>query len=220
MDTRTINYATGSILPLGDGLTGKSVLTRLLLNPNVSSTEHADILYNTKKSLNIELEFASEKVLVGKELITTSLQFYVFPGQRQKETINITTFDEILNIFHYFPAMQKINVLLLVYDVSRSNTLKSLEIWLKIALARGWIYERTLIVLVSNKIDLQEPDIEYLWQLLDGIYNLIYEKGVVLDEYQIRAINTSCFTMEGILLLRETITDWVAENGLKGVGSI
>jgi len=166
------------------------------------------------------LEFASEKVFVGKDSVTTSLQFYVFPGQRQKESSNITTFDEILNIFHYFPALQKINVLLLVHDVSRSNTLKSLEMWLKIALARGWIYDKTLILLISNKIDLQQPDLNYLWQLLEGIYSLIKEKGVSLDEYQVRAINTSCFNMEGILLLRETIIDWVSKNGLKGIRAI
>ncbi|MHA1952835.1 MAG: hypothetical protein ACXAAM_08590 [Candidatus Heimdallarchaeaceae archaeon] len=219
MEYETVNYATGSILPLGDGLTGKSVITRLLLNPNVSSAEHADILYNTKKSLNIEMEFASERIYVGAEKVTTSLQFYVFPGQRQKESPNITTFDEILNIFHYFPALQKVSVLLLVYDVSRSNTLKSLEMWLKVALARGWIYEKTMILLISNKTDLQLPDNNYVWQLLEGIYNLITEKGITIDEFQIRAIHTSCFTMEGIQLLKETITNWVGKNGLRSKGT-
>ncbi|NPD90239.1 MAG: hypothetical protein HGN29_16125 [Asgard group archaeon] len=216
---QTKYYATGSILPLGDGLTGKSVLTRLLLNPDISSTEHAYILYNTKKSLNIELEFSSEKIFVGKDLVTTSLQFYVFPGQRQKESPNITTFDEILSIFHYFPAMQKISVLLLVYDTSRSNTLKSLEMWLKVALAREWIFEKTLIILISNKTDLQLPDNNYVWQLLDGIYGMIKEKGIAIDEFQIRAIPTSCFTMEGVQLLKETITDWVGRNGLRSKGT-
>ena len=219
IESETVNYATGSILPLGDGLTGKSVLTRLLLNPSISSAEHADILYNTKKSLNIELEFASEKIYVGKDLVNTSLQFYVFPGQRQKESINITTFDEILNIFHYFPAMQKISVLLLVYDVSRSNTLKSLEMWLKVALARDWIFDKTLIILISNKTDLQQPDNNYVWQLLEEIHEMIKEKGITLDEFQIRVIPTSCFTMEGIQLLKETVTDWVGRNGLRSKGT-
>ena len=218
-ESEKVNYATGSILPLGDGLTGKSVLTRLLLNPDVSSAEHADILYNTKKSLNIELEFTSERIYVKDEPVTTSLQFYIFPGQRQKESPNITTFDEILNIFHYFPAMQKINVLLLVYDTSRSNTLKSLEMWLKVALARGWIFEKTLIILISNKTDLQLPDNNFVWQLLDGIYSMIKEKGIALDEYQIRAIPTSCFTLEGILLLKETIIVWVGRNGIRNIGT-
>ncbi len=218
MTNETLQYATGSILPLGDGLTGKSVLTRLLINPEVSSSEHADILYNTKKSLNIELEFASERIRMNGELINTSLQFYVFPGQRQKESQLITTFDEILSIFHYFPNLQKINVLLLVYDVSRSYTLKSLEMWLKVAMAKGWVYDKTLVILISNKIDLQTPDIEYLWKLLEGIHAMIAEKGIPLREEQIRAINTSCFTLEGVQLLRDMITDWIAENGIKGVG--
>ena len=218
MTSETVQYATGSILPLGDGLTGKSVLTRILLNPQVSSAEHADILYNTKKSLNIELEFASDKIRMYGEIVNTSLQFYVFPGQRQKTSQYITTFDEILSIFHYFPTLQKINVLLLVYDVSRSNTLKSLEMWLKVAMTKGWIYDKTLVILVSNKTDLQQPETDYLWKLLEGIYAMIVEKGIQLQEEQVRAINTSCFTLEGIQLLRDMIIDWIAENGIKGKG--
>ena len=60
-------YSTGSILPLGDGLTGKSVITKLLINPSMTEIEHADVMHNTKKSLNIELEFASEKVTLEKK---------------------------------------------------------------------------------------------------------------------------------------------------------
>jgi hypothetical protein len=212
-------YSTGSILPLGDGLTGKSVITRLLINPDVTVEEHEDIILNTRKSLNIELEFASERINFGREEIVTSLQFYVFPGQRQKESKRITTFDEILSIFSYFPAMQKISVLLLVYDASRSHTLKSLEMWLKVALAQGWIHEKTLILLISNKIDLQEPNSNYIQQLLQGIYSMIKEKGIQINEYQVRSINTSCVTLEGLKLLRDEIKYWVAENGIQGIGS-
>lgn len=185
----------------------------------MSSENHAEILYHTKKSLNIELEFASEKVSFGKNIINTSLQFYVFPGQRQKQSIKITTFDEILEIFNYFPAMKKISVLLLVYDVSRSNTLKSLEMWLKVALAQEWLNEKSLVLLISNKVDLKEPNYEYLQQLLGGIHNLIIRKIPNFCETQVRAINTSCLTLEGIRWLREEITYWIAENGIQGVGA-
>ncbi len=212
-------YSTGSILPLGDGLTGKSVITRLLINPDITVEEHQDIILNTKKSLNIELEFSSERISFGKEEINTSLQFYVFPGQRQKESKRITTFDEILSIFSYFPAMQKISVLLLVYDSSRSNTLKSLEMWLKVALAQGWIHEKTLVLLISNKIDLKEPNLDYIQQLLFGIYSMILDKGIQINEYQVRSINTSCVSLEGLKLLREEILFWIAENGIQGIGT-
>jgi hypothetical protein len=191
----------------------------MLIDRNISPEEHANILYHTKKSLNIELEFASEKVSFGNGQINTSLQFYVFPGQRQKESQRITTFDEILEIFNYFPAMKKISVLLLVYDVSRSNTLKSLEMWLKVALAQEWLSERSLVLLVSNKVDLQEPNYEYSQQLLAGIHNLITKKIPNFCESQVRAIKTSCLTLEGIQLLRNEITFWIAENGIKGIGS-
>ncbi len=211
-------YSTGSILPLGDGLTGKSVITKLLINPGMTEIEHADVMHNTKKSLNIELEFASEKVTFGKETVNTSLQFYVFPGQRQKESERITTFDEILSIFSYFPAMKKISVLLLIYDVTRFNTLKSLEMWLKLALAQEWVHEKTLILLLSNKTDLQQPNYEYLQQLLMGIHKMVKEKGIDICETQVRSINTSCLNLEGLQLLRDEMTFWIAENGLKGIG--
>lgn len=212
-------YSTGTILPLGDGLTGKSVITKLLINPVVTKEDHTNIMYNTKKSLNIEMEFASEKVNFGNESVNTSLQFYVFPGQRQKESERITTFDEILSIFSYFPAMQKISVLLLVYDVTRSNTLKSLEMWLKLALAQGWVHEKTLILLISNKTDLQIPNYAYTQQLLQGIHTLVIQKGINIGEQQVRSINTSCLTLAGMQILRDELIYWISENGIQGIGT-
>ncbi len=216
----TKTYATGTVMPLGDGLTGKSVLSRLLINKNITTLEHGDILINTKKSMNIELEFSSDRVLVSDKEITTSLQFYIFPGQRQKDSPYTTTFDEILAIFDCFPALEKVSVLLLIYDVTRSSTLKSLEMWLKFALVKGWIYDKTKLYLVSNKIDMQDPDEVFVEQLCQGIYSMIKDHGVVIEENQVQSINTSCVTLEGIQELRELITKWIAENGLLGVGVV
>ena len=47
---------------------------------------------------------------------------------------------------------------------------------------------------------------------------MIVEKEIPLREEQIRAINTSYFTLEGVQVLRDMITDWIAENGIKGTG--
>ncbi len=212
------SYATGSVLPLGDGLTGKSVLSRLLINKNISSIEHGDILLNTKKSMNIELEFYSDRVTIGDKEVTTSLQFYIFPGQRQKDHKYITTFDEILAIFDCFPALEKVSVLLLIYDVTRTSTLKSLEMWLKFALVKGWIFDKTLLYLISNKIDLQPPDDDYINQLRQGIHSMIDNHGIGIEKEQIKAIHVSCVTLEGIFELRKEITKWIAENGLLGIG--
>ncbi|MHA1199881.1 MAG: hypothetical protein ACTSQF_11185 [Candidatus Heimdallarchaeaceae archaeon] len=77
----------------------------------------------------------------------------------------------------------------------------------------------SLVLLISNKIDLQEPNYEYSQQLLGGIYNLINSKVPDFCECQVRSIKTSCLTLEGIRLLRNEITFWIAENGIKGIGS-
>ena len=211
-------YATGSILPLGDGLTGKSVLSQILINKHIDSIEHGDILLNTKKSMNIEMEFSSDVVFQGDKEVTTSLQFYIFPGQRQKDHPDSTTFDEILAIFDCFPALEKVSVLLMIYDVTRTSTLKSLEMWLKFALVKGWIYEKTKLILVSNKIDLQNPDEKFVEQLRNGIYNLISKHEIHMVEDQVSSVHTSCVTLEGIPELRDEITRWVAEKGIIGVG--
>lgn len=215
MESEIKQYATGSILPLGDGATGKTVLTRLLLNPCMESIEHGDILFNTRKSHNIEIEFSSDVVDVDGEDITTSLQFYVFPGQRQKASPNTTTFDEILTIFDCFPAMEKINVILFLHDASRFHTLTSLEMWLRFSIVKNWIWENTLIILVTNKIDLIQPKEEDVKQVCSNIYKLIKEHEFPIEEDQVRSINTSCVSLEGVKELREEIISWVARKGIK-----
>jgi hypothetical protein len=219
-DYQTKYYATGSILPLGDGLTGKSVLSRLMINKNISTLEHGDILLNTKKSLNIELEFSSDNIVVEDKEVTASLQFYIFPGQRQKEHPYSTTFDEILAIFDCFPALEKVSVMLLIYDVTRTSTLKSLEMWLKFALVKEWIYDKTLLILVSNKIDLQDPDEKFVTQLCSGIRSMIRNHGINITENQVKSFNTSCVTLEGVSEVRREILEWIALKGILGIGSI
>jgi len=170
--------------------------------------------------MNIEIEFSSDKIIIEDKEITTSLQFYIFPGQRQKEHPHATTFDEILSIFDFFPAMEKVSVMLLVYDVTRSNTIKSLEMWLKFALVKEWIYENTLLILVSNKIDLQNPDERFVTQLCSGIAAMIRNHGIPLADDQVKSIYTSCVTLDGIGELRKEIVEWIARKGITGIGSV
>ncbi|MCE7741568.1 MAG: hypothetical protein GOP50_03840 [Candidatus Heimdallarchaeota archaeon] len=214
------HYATGAIIPLGDGFTGKSVLSRLIINPDLSEEDLREILLKTKKSYNIELEFASEKVEIDHLPITTTLQFYVFPGQRQKISDKSTTFDEILSVFDCFPALLRISVLLLIYDVTRFSTLESLEIWLRFAIAKEWIYEDTLIVLISNKVDLDTPDEKNIANVTSTILEYAHDHALPVDINHIRTLNTSCATLEGIQELRDMIVDWIATRGIRGVGIV
>jgi len=218
MTSEMKNYATGSIIPLGDGLTGKSVLSRLLINPHITSVEHSDVLFKTKKSYNIEMEFLTDKILVGDKVVTSTPQIYIFPGQRQKDNPHVSTFEEILDVFDCFPALIKVSVLLLIFDVTNHTTLESLEMWLKFAYVKEWIYDKTLIILVPNKIDLLQPDENVINSALNYIKEFVKEHELPVSDKRVLSIETSCLTMEGIHELRETITRWVAEYGIVGVG--
>ena len=212
------HYATGSVIPLGDGFTGKSVLSRLIIDPQISDEKLNNILLKTRKSYNIEIEFSSEEIIVKDTPITSTFQFYVFPGQRQKISDKSTTFDEILDVFDCFPALLKVSVLLLIYDVTKPYTLQSLEMWLRFALVKNWIYKDTLIVLLSNKIDLEPANDDIIRDVKETIYTYVKDHDLPVGKDQIKSIKTSCVKMEGIQELRDMIIQWIAERGIQGVG--
>ena len=212
------HYATGSVIPLGDGFTGKSVLSRLIIDPKLSDEKLNHILLRTRKSYNIEIEFSSEEIITENQPVITTLQFYVFPGQRQKISEKSTTFDEILDFFDCFPVLLKVSVLLLIYDVTKETTLQSLEMWLRFALVKDWIYKDTLIILVSNKTDLEPANDATINQVKDTIYSYIQDHELPVEKEQIKSIKTSCVRMEGIEELREMALEWIAERGIRGVG--
>ncbi len=212
------HYATGSVIPLGDGFTGKSVLSRLIIDPKLSDEKLNHILLRTRKSYNIEIEFSSEEIITEDQPVITTLQFYVFPGQRQKISEKSTTFDEILDFFDCFPVLLKVSVLLLIYDVTKETTLQSLEMWLRFALVKDWIYKDTLIILVSNKTDLEPANDDTINQVKDTIYGYIQDHELPVEKEQIKSIKTSCVKMEGIEELRKMALEWIAERGIRGVG--
>ena len=204
---------TGSIIPLGDGLTGKTVLTRLLVNEELTDDDRKQVLADSMKSLNIEMEYRNVKVETNEGIISTTLQYYVFPGQRQKISELAPTFNEILQIFDFLPALQRIEVLLLVYDTSRLESLKSLESWLQVALNKGWLSDNSLVVLVSHKSDLQQPDDSFVHQILNGIKTMIKSNGNQVASEKAMTITTSALTNQGIDDLKSIIHNWVAING-------
>ena len=204
---------TGSIIPLGDGLTGKTVLTRLLVNEELTDDDRKQVLADSMKSLNIEMEYRNVKVETNEGIISTTLQYYVFPGQRQKISELAPTFNEILQIFDFLPALQRIEVLLLVYDTSRLESLKSLESWLQVALNKGWLSDNSLVVLVSHKSDLQQPDDSFVHQILNGIKMMIKSNGNQVASEKAMTITTSALTNQGIDDLKSIIHNWVAING-------
>ncbi|MDH5404356.1 MAG: hypothetical protein OEY49_17790 [Candidatus Heimdallarchaeota archaeon] len=210
--------STGSIIPLGDGLVGKSVLTQFLINTDLMDDQQIlDILEKTKKSVNLEMEFSKVNIEIEDKIIETTLQFYVFPGQVQKESNRTVTFNEIMHIFEFLPMLKSAHVILMVYDTSRIFTLKSLENWLLVSMEKGWVSNNTLIYLISNKVDIQQPNVDFVQALQEGIINLLHQQGLQNMNDNVKVINTSCKTKEGIIPLRENIARWIATNGIKRV---
>jgi selenocysteine-specific translation elongation factor len=68
-------------------------------------------------------------------------------------------------------------------------------------------------MLVSNKIDIQEPNQKFVEQIKEGIKNFLNQEGLGLT--RVDAISTSCKTKEGITELRNRIVDWIAVTGKK-----
>lgn len=203
----------GSVVPLGDGATGKSVITQLLINDNLTNEERDLILKESRKSFNIEMEFKKGDVTIDDKEIVTSEQFYVFPGQRQKISEIAPTFDEVLAIFEFMPAIQNVGVLLLVYDITRLESLKSLETWTNVALQKEWITDQTLTVLVSNKSDLQQPNLDFVEKVRQGVSKLISSYEQTKAAEQVKTITTSGLTGEGIDKLKSMISNWIASHG-------
>jgi len=53
---------------------------------------------------------------------------------------------------------------------------------------------------------------------LEHVKDFVKEHELPIERDQVIAIETSCVSMEGIHNLRDTIMQWVAFNGIQGVG--
>lgn len=214
--SKPIIKSIGTVIPLGDGATGKSLLTKhLIINNSISQEEIILLAQNTKKSLNVELEFSTRTIEFQENIINTTLQYYVFPGQRQKTSKRAPTFDEIVNVFEFLPSLNNVTVLLLLYDVTRLESLKSLEFWLKASIKRNWVSYKTKIILVCTKVDIKRPNKKFVNNVKLGIHNLLLENNIEMDVNQISSLDVSSITLEGIEDLKNEIFNWVAYFGLK-----
>ena len=207
----------GTVIPLGDGATGKSILTKHLIDYPETQEDALKIAQTIKKSLNVELEYDTQVLDFEDKTVSTAIQYYVFPGQRQKISKFAPSFDDIVNIFEFLPALKKVTVLLLIFDTTRLESLKSLESWLLVSISRGWISSKTKLILVSNKIDLQASNHQFIENVKDGIYQMIRNKHILIEREQITSIDTSAVSLHGINNLRQEIFEWIAHHGTQRV---
>jgi GTPase SAR1 family protein len=210
----------GTVIPLGDGATGKSLLSHHLQKDPKSADEVLLLAQTIKKSLNIEIEFSSKTFYFEGEAIDTTVQYYVFPGQKQKIVQSNRTFEYIANIFNFLPALKKVSVLLLVYDTTRIESIKSLEYWLSESIKRKWIHSKTKIILVANKIDLQKSSTSFNRNIIKGIHQILLKSNIKIPLSQITSASISALTLNGIENLRTEIFEWVMVNGNKIISEI
>ena len=112
--------------------------------------------------------------------------------------------------------MKEAHVILLLYDTNRIYTLKSLENWVKVATEKDWIKEHSLVILVSNKTDLQAPNDDFVEEVRTGIVHFINAQGVQLSNDQVISRYSSCKDNTGIKQIRGDIAEWIA---VKGIGN-
>jgi len=203
----------GTVIPLGDGATGKSLLSNHLQKCPKDANEVLLLAQTIKKSLNIEIEFSTRTFNFEEKTVDTTIQYYVFPGQKQEIFQSNRTFEYIANIFDFLPALKKVSVLLLIYDTTRIESVKSLEYWLTEAIERNWIHAKTKIILVANKIDLQESNEKFNSDITNGIYQMLLKNDIKIPENQITSTSISALTLEGVDNLRNEIFYWVMQYG-------
>lgn len=204
----------GTVIPLGDGGTGKSIIMRHLIDKTKSEKDAIKLLKEIKKSLDAELEYDTKILNFEDKIVSTALQYFVFPGQRQRTSASAPTFEDVVKVYEVLPAFKSVSVILLVYDTSNLGSLHSLEYWLSNSISRNWITSKTKIILVSNKIDIKEANKAYVDVIKIGVFNIITASGIDFKKNQITSIDTSAATLEGIEDLREQIFEWVALNGI------
>lgn len=207
----------GTVIPLGDGATGKSLITKLLIDNITDVNKALQLAQNIKKSLNIELEYSNKELEFKDKKISTTLQYHVFPGQKQKISTSAPTFNEIIKIFEFLPSLKAVKVILMVFDVTRLESLKSLESWLTVATQREWISNETKIILIANKIDLMKPNKKFIEEVKNGIYQMLINEGINVSKNQISSIEVSAINLTGLPELRQEIFEWVAHNGTQRI---
>ena len=180
---------------------------------SVTQEDVLALAQSIQKSLNIEIEFGTRSFQYDDKIINTTVQYYIFPDQKESIFQSDRTFEFIANVFDFLPVLKKISVLILIYDTTRIESLKSLEYWLDASVSRNWVHEKTKIILVANKIDLQRPDSGFEKNILNGIQEFLKAKNIFLPKNQIVSANVSSLTLEGIDDLRDDIFDWVKDNG-------
>ncbi|MCE7735292.1 MAG: hypothetical protein GPJ54_10470 [Candidatus Heimdallarchaeota archaeon] len=78
---------------------------------------------------------------------------------------------------------------------------------------KNWLGENSLVILVSHKSDLQQPDEIFVQQILNGIRMMIKTGGSEKAIENVMTITTSALTNEGVAQLKSIIEKWIAKNG-------
>ena len=101
----------------------------------------------------------------------------------------------------------------MVFDVTRLESLKSLESWLAVAIERSWISSGTKIILIANKIDLVKPNLQFIEQVENGIFQMLKNSNIDVSRSQICSKKVSAINLDGMPELRNEIFEWVAHHG-------
>lgn len=139
-------------MPVGNGAVGKTSLA-LTLQHDQLPADWKDHLMTVQKTVNLEFQYARDKLWTDQTQFEILHQYLIPPGQKEFEVDpRSRSYDEVMRIYH--PIIQRIDVVLLSYQVTRLETFHDLEYWVeKVSEVTN---DRTNFILVGTFLDQRE----------------------------------------------------------------
>jgi len=173
-DTKT-KKITGYVMPVGNGAVGKTSMA-LTLQHDQLPADWQNYLKAVKKTINMEFQYATDKLEAPKTQYHILHQYLIPPGQKDFEVDpRSRSYDDVLEI--YAPIIRRIDVVLLSYKVTQLDSFNDLEYWVE--KTSGICNDKTNFILVGTHLDQKDhrevskesivTGTKYVYQLLKGI---------------------------------------------------
>lgn len=108
-------------MPVGNGAVGKTSLA-LTLQHDQLPADWKDHLRTVQKTVNLEFQYATDKLWTDQTQFEILHQYLIPPGQKEFEVDpRSRSYDEVMRTYH--PIIQRIDVVLLSYRVTRLENL-------------------------------------------------------------------------------------------------
>lgn len=144
---------TGYVLPVGNGAVGKTSVAKILYKFEPEVNNYSDMLDKVSRTNNLEFEFTTSLISLGKTIYSVTTQILVPPGQKARENGNRNrSFSQVVDIYSFY--IKAIDVLLLTYNIADRGSFIDLGHWIKEA--TRFCQETTQVILLGTHLDVAQ----------------------------------------------------------------